>query len=186
MSNKVKFGLKNVHYAVITELAGAITYGTPVKIPGAVNLVLNPKGDKSEFYADDMAYFVATANQGYEGTLEMALLPDEFRIAVLKDKKDANDVIFEDSKALPIPIALLYEFAGDVKATRHVNYNVAVARPNIESGTQGATIDPKTDTLNIIASPASDTGYVKAKMIQGTPEYEAFYSEVYKFVAVQE
>jgi len=56
--NKVKFGLKNAHYAVVSNNNGVITYGTPVRIPGAVNLVLNPKGDKTEFYADDMAYFV--------------------------------------------------------------------------------------------------------------------------------
>ena len=37
--NKVEFGLRNVHYAVITEGDdGAITYGTPTKIPGAVSI----------------------------------------------------------------------------------------------------------------------------------------------------
>ena len=39
--NKVKFGLKNVHYALLQEgEEGAITYGTPVPMPGAVSMSL--------------------------------------------------------------------------------------------------------------------------------------------------
>lgn len=181
--NKVKYGLKNVHYAVITDTAGVITFGTPVRIPGAVNLVLNPKGDKTEFYADDMAYFVTTANQGYEGSLELALIPDAFRKDVLGDKEDANKALFEDAAAIPKNIALMYEFEGDAKATRHVNYNVSVARPSIQSKTKTSSIEPVTDTINITASPASDTGYVKAKIQSGDTGYDTFYSSVYQFVA---
>lgn len=57
-ANKVKFGLKNVHYAMLTEEGEEVTYGTPVRIPGAVNLSMDAQGDTSTFYADDMAYYV--------------------------------------------------------------------------------------------------------------------------------
>ena len=37
--NKVKFGLSNVYYAVkTTSEDGEVSYATPVRIPGAVNL----------------------------------------------------------------------------------------------------------------------------------------------------
>ena len=39
MANKVKYGLSNCYYAVLDETTG--TYGTPVAMPGAVNLSLD-------------------------------------------------------------------------------------------------------------------------------------------------
>ena len=54
-ANKVKFGLKNVHYAVVTtNSTGKESYGTPVAWPGAVNLSLDAEGDTNSFDADDI------------------------------------------------------------------------------------------------------------------------------------
>lgn len=182
MANKIKFGLKNVHYSVITITEGVVSYGTPVKIPGAVSLTTSPAGDKSTFYADDISYFVQNANNGYEGTLEVALIPDSFKKDVLGFIEDENGVLFEDADAVSKNFALMFEFNGDANAVRHVFYNVNAARPNIESATKGETIDVKTETLEITASPASDTGYVKAKAepAQATA-YNAWYTAVYQF-----
>ncbi len=50
--NKVKYNLSNVHYSVISEgTNGKLTFATPVPIPGAVSLSLNPKGEPEVFYA---------------------------------------------------------------------------------------------------------------------------------------
>ena len=55
MANKIKYGLKNVYYAKITEgTGGTITYGTPVAIPGAVSMSLDAQGEISKFYADNI------------------------------------------------------------------------------------------------------------------------------------
>lgn len=177
--NKIKFGLKNTHYSVIEVTDGEVSYGTPVPMKGSVNLVLSPRGERTEFYADDMVYFGTTANQGYEGTLEVALIPDDFRVDVLGDKVDKNGALVENAEAIPKNIALMFEFSGDVKNSRHVTYNVEVARPNLEGETKTETITPKTEILNITANPAVDTRDVKAKLDQGMTGYDTFYESVY-------
>ena len=64
---KVKYGLKNVHYAIVTETTdstGAVTssYGTVKAWPGAVNISLDAQGDDTPFYADDGTYYMAAEN----------------------------------------------------------------------------------------------------------------------------
>lgn len=186
MPNKVKFGLKNTHYAVITEVDGVVTFETPVAVPGSVNLVQNPVGDPVTFYADDTTYYSEDTNNGYDGNLEMALIPDGFRVDVLGDVIDTNGALIENKDGKPKRIALLYEFDGDVNKVRHVNYNVKVSRPNIDGSTRTNTKEPKTESMNIEVRPATDTGNVKAKLEQGKVGYDTFFDTVYEPVPVVE
>ena len=178
MSNKIKFGLKNVHYAVITETDGVITYDTPKSIPGAVNLTLDAAGESVQFYADDSVYYEENTNDGYTGSLEMALIPDEFRVDVLGDELDANGALIENKDAKAKHFALMFEFDGDAKKTRHVLYYVLASRPSVSGSTRTNTKEPQTETLNITARPAPDTGDVKAKVPQGEAAYDDFYTAV--------
>jgi len=180
MSNKVKYGLKNVYYAPITLTNNIPSYGTPVHIPGAVNLTLSPVGEKVKFAADDMEdYFAENVNNGYDGTLEMALIPDSFRTDILGDTIDKNGAIIENANATVKRFALMFEFDGDAKKTRHVLYNVLANRPNIEGTTRSSTKEPKSETLEIEARPAADTSDVKAKVKQGDTGYDTFFTAVY-------
>jgi phi13 family phage major tail protein len=179
VSNKVKFGLKNVHYAVITETDGVITYDTPKSIPGAVNLTLDAAGESVQFYADDSVYFEENTNDGYTGNLEIALIPDDFRKDVLGEIEDANGALIENKDAKAKHFALMFEFDGDAKKTRHVLYYVLASRPSVSGSTRTNTKEPQTETLNITARPAPDTGDVKAKVPQGEAAYDDFYTAVY-------
>lgn len=178
--NKVKYGLKNVYYAVITEAGGVVEYATPVRIPGAVNIALSPAGESVKFAADDIEdYFGENVNNGYDGDLEMALIPDDFRVDVLGEIRDSNNAIIENADATVKRFALMFEFDGDANKTRHVFYNVLAARPNIEGATRSNTKEPKSETLAIEARPAVDTSDVKAKVLQGENGYDTFFTAVY-------
>lgn len=180
MDNKVKYGLKNVYYSVITLTNNVPSYATPVHIPGAVNIALSAVGEKVKFPADDQEdYFAENVNNGYDGSLEMALVPDGFRVDVLGDEIDANGALIENTNASVKRFALMYEFDGDAKKTRHVLYNVLANRPNIEGATRSNTKEPKSETLEVEARPAADTSDVKAKVKQGDAGYDTFFTAVY-------
>lgn len=183
--NKVKYGLKNTHYAVISETGGVITFGTPVPLKGAIALNLSAIGDKLEIYADDGLYYSETNNQGYEGDFEAVLLDDEFKKTVLGYEEDSNGVLFENSSNKMKKIALLFEFSGDVHKTRRVLYNVTLSRPNIESGSKTKSIDVKYDKLNITAAPHPTNGNVQGKVTptQAT-QYDTWFDSVYEYVPV--
>ena len=180
-SNKVKFGLKNCHYAKATfDEDGNVTYDKPVRMPGAVSLSLDPEGENANFYADDVVFYVINNNSGYSGDLELALIPDSFTKDILHEEEDANGVMAENNTVSYERFALLFEFDGDVKQIRHVLYNCTAARPTIESSTTEDEIEVQTETLSITASPLSG-GYVKARTSDTTSEaaYNAWYESVY-------
>lgn len=169
MGNKVKYNLKNVHAAKLTKGEdGAFTYAKPQAIPGAVSISLEAEGDSSPFYADGIVYFRSTANNGYSGDLEIALIPEWFRTEILREELDANGVLVEKSDITETEkFALLFEFDGDVRCIRHVLYNCSASRPSIESETKEDTIEPGTETLSLTADPRED-GLVKSAL--GTPQ----------------
>ena len=179
--NKVKYNLKNVHYALLNiDEAGNVSYGTPVPIPGAVSIGLDANGEPSNFYADGYAYYTISNNMGYEGDLELAMVPESFRTEILKETLDENKVLVEDASAQGEKFALLFEFDGDVKKIRHVLYSCTAARPGIESATNEDEIEVKTETLSIKASPLAN-GYVKARTGDDTSAevYNNWYKSVY-------
>ncbi|MEK4655944.1 MULTISPECIES: major tail protein [Bacillus] len=182
--NKVAFGLKNVHYATYEVKDGVVTFGTPIPMPGAVELTFDPRGDLIEFYADDMLYYSASNNQGYDGTLNIATIPEQFAIDALGEQLDAEDgVLNELADAKGKNFALLFEFDGDVKATRHVMFNCTASRPTISSKTKTSSAEPNTNELKFVSSPIDITGkrMVKTKTTAKTTPaiYDNWYKKVY-------
>lgn len=179
--NKVKYNLKNVHYALLTIAEdGTVSYGTPIPIPGAVSIGLDANGEPSNFYADGYAYYTISNNMGYEGDLEIAMVPESFRVDVLKESLDANKVLIENANVELGNFALLFEFDGDVKKIRHCMYKCAASRPGIESQTNEDEIEVKTETLSLKATPLAN-GVVKSKTGDDTSDatYQNWYKAVY-------
>ena len=182
--NKVKFGLSNCYMAPITIAQdGTYNYGTPIAVPGAVNLSLSPSGDTNDFYADNIIYFSSTANQGYEGDLEIALIPDEIRTAILGETVDANGAYVENANDKPVGFAFGFQINGDQKNRKYWYYNCSVTRPTTESGTSEASITPNTDTLTMKAMPRLSDQEVRVFMEpneENTEVYDSFFESVYE------
>jgi len=181
-NNKVKFNLKNAHYALLTyNTQGEPVFGTPVRLPGAVSIGLDANGEPENFYADGIAYYVINNNMGYDGDLELAMIPESFRTDVLKETLDDNGVLIENAESDLAPFALLFEFDGDKKHIRHVLYNCSASRPGIEGKTNEDSKEVQTETLTIKATPLP-SGMVKAKT--GNTTSAATYTNWYQAVYV--
>lgn len=148
MANKVKYNLKNVHYAVATTGG----YGTPVAIPGAVNLTLDPQGEDYVFYADGIRYFEYHTNNGYSGTLEMAMIPEDFKTAVLGEVLSSGKV-WEIDDVQIVNFALGFQIDGDEKDNLFWFYNCSASRPSVDGATKEDSITVQTETLTFSNSP---------------------------------
>ena len=185
-ANKIKYGLKNVYYAVATIAAdGSATYDTPVAFPGAVSLSMDPQGENTPFYADDIVYWVGASNTGYEGDLEIAKVIDAFKTDVLGYQTDNKGVLVENANANAVHFALLFQFEGDVKATRHVLYNCTATRPSASGSTKEESVEPETESVTITATTvynaSYDTDIVKAETNESTDTttYTGWFEAVY-------
>lgn len=180
-NNKVKYNLKNTHYALLNIAEdGTVSYGTPTPMPGSVSISLDANGEPENFYADGVAYYVINNNMGYDGDLELAMIPESFRTEALKEQLDDNGVLIENADVELASFALLFEFDGDKKHIRHVLYNCAASRPGIEGKTNEESREVQTETLAIKATPLAN-GMVKAKTGNTTDAtvYAGWYKAVY-------
>lgn len=187
-TNKVKFNLKNVHVAKLIENDGQYSFSTPKALPGAVNLSLDAEGESNPFYADDIVYYRSDSNNGYSGTLELALVPDWFRQSFLREILDGRGVLVESANITDkVYFALLFEFAGDAHKIRHCMYKCSVSRPSVASQTKEASTTPVTETLNITCDPLED-GIVKTKTTSDTANatYTNWFQSVYLPQVTQE
>ena len=193
-ANKVKFGLKNVHYALVTETvvttgadAGKTvsSYGDLKALAGAVSLSLSSSASKSVFRADNEDYYVSYGQGGYEGDLEVARVNESFLKDVLGYLEDDDKILVESSNAFKTVnyFALVFEFDGDQKATKHCLYKCSASRPNIASQTtgEGGTTDPQTETVTITAVPRADADkyiHLQTQDTTTTAVTEAWYTSV--------
>ena len=182
MANKIKYGIKNVYYAkAYADSLGALTYDSPQPILGAVNLSLTAQGETSTFYADNIAFWTANANNGYQGDLEVALIPDQFRTEILGETLDAKGMYVEKASDTQNEFALLFQFEGDEHETKHALYRCVASRPDVSGSTKTESIEPQTETLTLTAMPRINDDVIKARCpytASTTSAYATWFSAV--------
>lgn len=165
MPNKVKYNLKNVHWALATTTG----YSSTVSAwSGAVNLSLEPQGEDYAFYADGVTYYEYHANNGYSGDFECALIPQEFKTAVLGEVLDTNGNLIELDAGEVVNFALGFQIDGDAKDNFYWFYNCSASRPTVAGQTKEESIEVNTETITFTCKPdpritVNDAHPVKAK-----------------------
>lgn len=183
---KIKYGISNCWFAKATIAAnGSASYGTMKALPGAVNLSLEQQGDRNDFFADNVAYYTSVSNTGYEGDLELAMIPDDFYKDILGYLVDTNGVLIENAGADPVHFALTFQVQTDTGSKRVVLYNCVAQRPSVEAATKEDTIEPQTETIPLritsIYLAAADKDIVKASCEDTqTTAYNTWNSSIYQ------
>lgn len=154
MSNKITFGLSNVHYAIATLSAeGVFSWGSSKPLVGAQELTADIIGGKTEVYGDDQVIGTLISNSGKTISLKMSEISDEFKKDIFGWEVDSTGNLVEVTNSHVITFALGYEVQGDVKA-RRVWYYLCTATP-VGDATKSKTdsAEPNSSTLSVTARP---------------------------------
>lgn len=182
-NNKVLYGIEKCYVAKITEEDGEITYGTPFAIKGARGLNMDPQGETTKVYADNVIYYIANSNQGYEGELVLLITPEDFLTQILGQTRDKNGAVFENADDKQARFALMFEGKGDSKARRWIFFDCTATRPSRENKTKEENLEAGEDTMTITMSPRSTDKAIKAYIEPNETNktiYDAFFSKVYE------
>jgi len=186
MNKRIKYGISKCYYAPITaETDAAVTYGTPVALPGAVALVMNPQNESIEEYADNVTWYYDEENNGYTGSLEVEDLPEAFYTDILGYEKKNNGLLVEKANAQKKMFALLFQFeikgdSGETPATgkRGVMYRCSAGRPSSTGNTKTNTFAPQHDTVALRAMPRIHDSLVKASCESTGSAYATWFDAV--------
>lgn len=151
-ANKVRFGLKNLHRAEVKrDEAGKVTFGEPVKMPGAVSISFTPEGsDAQDFYADDEVYYtIDGTNGGYSAELVIARLGDDDRKELLGEVTDDDGVMYETTDSKAPEYAYLMEMQGNHCPIAFWFYCGKASRISMNANTKGDSVEVDTDTVSL-------------------------------------
>lgn len=164
---KIKFNIKNVHYARETQTD--IYDSTPTQMPGAISVALDIDSSETVFWADGLKYYVVNTVNGYKGDLTVAKLADIFRKEVLGEILDSKKVLIETNKPINQRIALGFEIETDKKSELFWFYGVTCGKPSVSGKTTEGSNDPETETISINVAGLSN-GLIRVRTTQETDE----------------
>ena len=180
--SKIKYGLRNVHYSIVTETTvngvTSSSYSAVKAWPGAVSWTLDAAGEDTPFYADDSVYETLSSNAGYTGTLETALIPEDVYLNVFNQTKNADGLVIEKASESKKYIAIMTEFQLDESGRRYCFYRCMLTRPSVNGATTEASATPQTETVNLTISPRPDDEVVRTFCDKDAAAYSGFFLEV--------
>lgn len=178
MANLYKYGFAELHVAFATDEG----YETPVAIPNVLSLTLDPDGNTTSVFGDDGKIAEIITNNGYTGSVNADIFPDDFLCKALGWYKDSKGKIVEVSDGKPKHFAMAYRIQGDEKNRRTWLYDCLLSRPSKSANGVQDNVDPDTDTLNLTVMPKYfadiDRKVVSTWCYESDTEYADFYKSV--------
>lgn len=177
--NKIRFGVSNARYALKT----AEGYGEWKRIPGAVQIQLEPQEDQTDFYADNIVYFTTVGSASDQVTIELADLPDQAKIDLLGYKK------IGDNLALPVnyqpnEFALGFQVEGNETALRINVFGGKLRRSSETHSTKNDTTEPETMSFegrfngDTFVVDGEEEAYLYHTAQTGSSDFDTWWNEV--------
>lgn len=176
-TNKVRFGLSNLYFGTYTVAAnGAVTLGSPVKVPGAVSLNLDPETEETVFWADNVKYYVTNADNGFTGEVEVAAFSDDFKTTFMNYVALADGGIAQIKGMDNQTCYMMFQSEGDAQSRRGILYNVSLGQISRSYQTTEGTNEPQTATLSITVVGDNETGITRASYTEDATGYSTLFS----------
>jgi len=141
MANKVRFGVSNARYALKTSDG----FGEWKRIPGAVQIQLEPQESNNDFYADNENYFTSPGAASDQVTIELADLPDSAKIDLL-GYKQINGNLALPVNYKPSEFVLGFQVEGDETTLRVNVFGGKLTRSSETHSTKEDTTEPETQS----------------------------------------
>lgn len=142
-------GLDGLYYAPITEAAnGTETYGTPVKLAGAIQVDVTVENYDAQLDADDGIF--ESIKEFKKGTLSLKIaeLIPEAAVAMLGVTKDSNGVIVSTAEDISAVVAVAFRARKANGKYRYFwLYRVKFSTPSTNLATKGDSITFQTPTI---------------------------------------
>ena len=157
-------GLDNVHYAILTkdDTEGA-TYGTPIKLPGAISISESAEQNTAELYADNRLWATATVFSKGELEIEFADIAIEDAAALLGHTVDSDGKIIYGANDVAPYICLMGEaLKHDGKTKRYFKLlKGQCAESSMEFNTTSDSPEFTTVSLTATFMPRQSDGHYK-------------------------
>lgn len=177
MANKVEFGISNLYVGTYTVAAdGTVTMGTPLAIPGAVSFTPEENSEKSDFYADNGIYYSGYSGGSFEGDLEVALFPEEFKKQFLGYIELDNGGLATIKNAIKPQAYLMFQIEGDQESGRTIFYNASFGAINREYNTIEESKEPTTETIPVTVVGDNKTGISKVTFVPSDAAYATLFT----------
>ena len=176
-TNKVEFGISNLHVGTYSvDDQGAVTMGTPYHVPGAKSFSPEQDSNNNVFYADDIAYWSEYTEGPFEGDLEVALFPDEFKTQFLGYRTTADGGLGQVKNAVKPNVYVCFDIKGDKEGRRAIFYNCSLGSITRAYETIEDKKEPATEKIGVTCVGDNPTGLTKVTYKPDDAGYATLYT----------